>query len=56
MARRRRQRRNPFSDTLFQVVVGVITAVVASIAIDRIREVREFRALPQRDPQGYDVT
>lgn len=55
--RRRPRRRNPsvFADTLFQIVVGVATAVVATIVIDRMREARDSAPLPHGPAPGWDT-
>jgi hypothetical protein len=55
--RRRARRRNPsaFADSLFQVVVGVVTAVVAAVVIDRMRESRDSAVLPHAPVDGWDV-
>ena len=56
--RRRARRRNPsvFADTLFQIVVGVVTAVVATLIIDRMNKARESAMLPRPPAEGWDVT
>lgn len=57
MRRRRARRRNPsvFGDTLFQITVGVVTAVVATVVIDRWRERRDSSVLPHAPVDGWDV-
>ncbi len=56
--RRRRKRRNPgfWGDTLFQIVVGVSTAVIAAMAIDKLREAREKAPLPRPPAEGMTTT
>jgi hypothetical protein len=55
--RRRARRRNPgvLGDTLFQITVGVVTAIVATVILDRMRESRNSSVLPHAPVDGWDI-
>jgi hypothetical protein len=55
--RRRARRRNPgvLGDTLFQITVGVVTAIVATVILDRMRDRNDSAVLPHAPVDGWDV-